>query len=64
MSIWDALSLLVANRVLFPPKAPMPLLKRMAALGWCYQSGQLFHALPECDRVAVAVAPPQRELFA
>ena len=64
MGLWDAVLLLNQCRVLTPRKdVPLPLLQRMASLGYCYQSGLLFHVLPPTDRMAV-VLKPQLELFA
>lgn len=50
--LWTAVLLLTDQRVLTPDNVPLGTLERMAALGYCYQSGRLFHALPKADRVA------------
>lgn len=63
MNLWDAVALLADKRVLTPDSVPLALLQRMASLGYCYQSGRLFHVQPLTDQMA-AVLKPQRELFA
>lgn len=64
MALWDAVCLLSERRVLSPGDGvSLTLLKRMTSLGYCYQSGRLFHIQPLADRMAV-VLRPQWELFA
>lgn len=63
MGLWQAVTLLADRRVLCPSDGvSLSLLQRMASLGYCYQSGLLFHVQPLTDRMAV-VLKPQRELF-
>lgn len=54
-TIWDAVLMLADKRVLTPDNVPLETLERMASLGYCYQSGRLFHVQPLTDRVAAAL---------
>lgn len=54
-TFWTAVMDLADKRVLTPDNVPLETLERMASLGYCYQSGRLFHVLPMADRVAAAL---------
>ncbi len=64
IDLWDAVALLSERRVLSPSDGvSLQMLRRMASLGYCDQSGQLFHVLPLADRMTAALRP-QGSLFA
>jgi hypothetical protein len=44
--------LLSSRRWLTSKDAPLAILRRLARAGYAGESGQLFHATPDCDRFA------------
>jgi len=55
MTSWTLALLLSRRRWLSDEHAPLPMLETAARIGWCSQSGRLFHAAPLVDQVASCV---------
>ena len=55
MTSWTLAMRLSHRRWMTDEHAPIAMLETAARIGWCSQSGRLFHALPLVDRVAECV---------